>query len=91
MEKLSHARRALAEEAVTLYNEKTWKALTDKAKRPRISRGGVDQDLLDLNLAVPVDLRRQFLVEEFEDCTSGCSSRSIRNDDRAFKDSLGQW
>ena len=62
MGKLSHARRALQEEAVALGSEKTWKALTDKAKRPRISRGGVDQDLLDMNPAVPVDLDVDLLL-----------------------------
>ena len=90
MEKLSHARRALEEEAVALGSEKTWKALTDNAKRPRISREGVDQDLLDMNPAVPVDLDVDLLLKNFEDCTSACSSRSIRNDDRASEDSLGQ-
>ena len=53
---LSHARGALEEEAVAPGSEKTWKALTDEAKRPRTAREGVDQELLDVNPTVPVDL-----------------------------------
>ena len=74
MGELSHARRALEEEPVAPGSEKTWKALADEAKRSRISREGVDQDLLDMNPAVPVELDVDLLLKNLRTSHRGAAA-----------------
>ena len=70
----SHARRALEGEAVAPGSEKTWKALTDEAKRPRTAREGIDQELMVVNPTIPVDLDVDLLLKNLRTSRRGAAA-----------------
>ena len=74
MGELSHARMALEGAAVAPGNEKTWKALTDEAKRPRTAREGVDPELMITNPAIPVDLDVDLLLKNLRTSRRGAAA-----------------
>ena len=76
-------------EAVAPGSEKTWKALTDEAKRPRTAREGIDQELMVVKPNNHCGFGCGSLVEEFEFFPPRCSGRPIRNDHRTSEDPAG--
>ena len=72
-----HARRDLEGEAVAPGSEKTWKAVTDGAKRPRTAREGIDQEL-DVNPTVPVDLDVDLLLKNLRTSRRGAAAGPSR-------------
>ena len=61
-------------QAVAPGSDKTWKALTDEAKRPRTAREGVDQELMDVNPTILVDLDVDLMLKNLRTSRRGAAA-----------------